>query len=302
MIETLKGSKKPHRHWLFDLFGVDIDFARCPVGCTHGYSHSGPFGPGPSKRRNLINGGEVGASDGQRIVTDSYDHPVSVWDAARTRTERFQKLFEGIRSRTSHEGLKGRCPSQNADRMLASPSFVGPRNKNNNKKAKRNMKAITKTLMYLQMAALCFVTAFADPSLKEKDFSGPIASVETADIDFATLIMLVDGSGTGQAEHLGQFTYTYEFVVDLATLNGVGSAEFTAANGDSFSTEITASASMVPGGNRVVEEHTIVGGTGRFAGASGSFTLDRFVTTIGTTTTNVSVGTVEGTIVTLKSK
>jgi hypothetical protein len=116
--------------------------------------------------------------------------------------------------------------------------------------------------------------------------------------------MLVDGNGTGHATHLGQFTYTYEFVVDLSTVTGVGSAEFTAANGDSLFTTITALAgpSGTPGVNRVVEEHTIVGGAGRFAGASGSFTLDRLVHPIGTTTTNVSVGTVDGTIVTSKSK
>jgi len=161
------------------------------------------------------------------------------------------------------------------------------------------MKTITKTIMFLQVAALCFATAFADPNLKEKDFSGSILSSETVDIDFVTLIMLVDGNGTGHATHLGQFTYTYEFVVDLSTGNGVGSAEFTAANGDSFSTEITAISPVL---GHVVEEHTIVAGTGRFAGASGSFILDRLVTTIGTTTTNVSVGTVDGTIVTSKSK
>jgi hypothetical protein len=185
---------------------------------------------------------------------------------------------------------------------MASAGFVGPRNKKNNKKAKRNMKNIIKTVLYLQMAALCFATAFADPNLKEKDLRGSILSVETADIDFVTLIMLVDGSGTGRAKHLGQFTYTYEFVVDLSSTGigiGVGSAEFTAANGDSFSTTTTGlGVTVAPGVDRVVEQHLIVGGTGRFAGASGSFILDRLITH----TTNVSVGTVDGTIVTSKSK
>lgn len=51
------------------------------------------------------------------------------------------------------------------------------------------------------------------------------------------------------------------------------------------------------GDNHVVEEHTIVGGTGRFAGASGSFTLDRLVQPVGTTPTSASVGTVDWTIV-----
>ena len=163
------------------------------------------------------------------------------------------------------------------------------------------MKTITKTIMYLQMTALCFATAFAAPNLKEKDFSGSILSSETVDIDFVTLIMLVDGSGTGQAKHLGQFTYTFEVVVDLSTGCGVGSAEFTAANGDSLSTTVTGCGGPTDAGFRVVEEHTIVGGTGRFTGASGSFTLDRLLTPI-PPNINVSVGTVDGTIVTSKSK
>jgi hypothetical protein len=175
---------------------------------------------------------------------------------------------------------------------LAAPSDLETKNKN--KKAKRNMKTIIKTTL---MTALCCATAFAAPNLKEKHFSGPVRSVETANIDFVTLIMLVDGSGTGKASHLGRFAYTYEFVVDLSTGIGVGSAEFTTANGDSFSTTITALGvpSGTPGVNHVVEKHTIVGGTGRFAGASGSFTLDRLVGT--TSTTNLSEGTVDGTIV-----
>ena len=39
---------------LFDPSGVGIDFARCSVGYTHGYSNSGPFGARPSKRHTLI--------------------------------------------------------------------------------------------------------------------------------------------------------------------------------------------------------------------------------------------------------
>jgi len=151
--------------------------------------------------------------------------------------------------------------------------------------------------MYLQLAALCFVTAFAEPNLKEKNFTGSILSSETVDIDFVTLIMLVDGKGSGRATHLGQLTYTYEFVVDLSTVVGVGSAEFFAANGDSFSTEIDASLAA-PG--HILETHTIVGGTGRFAGPTGSFILDRLITE-SNGNVNLSVSTVAGTIVTPKS-
>ena len=161
------------------------------------------------------------------------------------------------------------------------------------------MKTITKIALYLQVAALCLTTALAQhPNVKEKQLRGSILSVETGDVQFPTLF--VDGSGTGQATHLGQFTYTYVFEVDLPTGIGVGTAEFTAANGDRLFTEVAGSLGpkTSPGFNHVVEEQTIVGGTGRFAGASGSFTLDRLINL----TTEVSVGTVDGTIVLRKKK
>jgi hypothetical protein len=121
-------------------------------------------------------------------------------------------------------------------------------------------------------------------------------SVETQDVDFPTL--LVDGTGGGTAAHLGRYTFTYEFTVDLTTGVGVGSAHFVAANGDTFDTTILAGGGPtgVPGENRVVETHTITGGTGRFAGASGTFTLDRLVQMA----TTASTGSLEGTIVLAK--
>jgi hypothetical protein len=158
-----------------------------------------------------------------------------------------------------------------------------------------NMKNISKAIMYLQMTVLCLTAALADPAAAEKQLPlrGTIQAVEKVDVQFPT--MFVDGSGTGQATHLGQFTFTYESVVDLLIGCGVGSAEFTAANGDRLFTELTGCGGPTDAGYRVVEEHTIVGGTGRFAAASGRFTLNRLLTAIANT--NVSVGTVDGTIV-----
>jgi hypothetical protein len=168
----------------------------------------------------------------------------------------------------------------------------------------------SKSVLRLQMIALFLTASLVGPAAslassaapaKQVPFKGSLQALETYDVQFPTLF--VDGSGTGHATHLGRFTYTFEFVVDLLTGIGVGSAEFTAANGDSFSTEVTGLGvpAETPGVNHVVEEHTIVGGTGRFAGASGSFTLDRLLTAI-PPNINVSVGTVDGTIVTSKSK
>ena len=76
-----------------------------------------------------------------------------------------------------------------------------------------------------------------------------------------------------------------------------------AANGDSFTTTITANAVVNDplGFNHVIEMHTIVGGTGRFAGASGEFILDRRVPlTTSTSDPAESIGMVDGVIVTSK--
>jgi hypothetical protein len=104
----------------------------------------------------------------------------------------------------------------------------------------------------------------------------------------------VDGSGTGIATHLGRFTVTWEVTVNLVDRSGVGSFHFIAANGDSIFTEIVGQAESTdtPGVSRIVEINTITGGTGRFAGATGSFILERLLDPTGFTS-----GSFKGTIV-----
>ena len=72
------------------------------------------------------------------------------------------------------------------------------------------MKNITKTILYLQMAAMLATVAFASPKVAEKQlpFRGAIQAVETGEFQFPTVF--VDGSGTGNATHLGRFTVSYE--------------------------------------------------------------------------------------------
>src|SRR4030095_3498287 len=170
--------------------------------------------------------------------------------------------------------IEGTLSFTNADRTLASSGFVGPRNKkNNNKKAKRNMKIITKTVLYLQMTALLLTAALAGSAAAEKEvpFRGSFQGVDIADLQVPSLF--VDGSGSGRATHLGRFTVTYEVEVDLLTHETFGSSLFTAANGDSLATDITGLGTPTenPDVHSIVEVHTITGGTGRFAGATGTF-------------------------------
>jgi hypothetical protein len=72
--------------------------------------------------------------------------------------------------------------------------------------------------------------------------------------------------------------------VIVNTGRSTGHFTFTAANGDSISTELIGYGEAIfppdpgpPTHIHIVEHNIITGGTGRFAGATGSFTLDRLV-------------------------
>ena len=164
------------------------------------------------------------------------------------------------------------------------------------------MKTITKTVLYLQMTALLLTAALAGPAAagKEVPFRGSFRGVDIADVQYPTLF--VDGSASGNATHLGRFTMTYELEVDLLTLpiESFGSSVFTAANGDSLFTDIIGLGTPTedPDVLFIVETFTITGGTGRFAGATGSFTSERLLDTV----TNISSGSFDGTIVIHKEK
>jgi len=100
---------------------------------------------------------------------------------------------------------------------------------------------------------------------------------------------------TGQATQLGDFTYYFPHSVDRSVIpaTGVGYSTFTAANGDQVFAFVTGEAALVmPGVLLAVENGTILGGTGRFANASGSFVMERLIDTVNLTT----IGSFEGTI------
>jgi hypothetical protein len=105
--------------------------------------------------------------------------------------------------------------------------------------------------------------------------------------------VMADVEATGNATHLGKFTLDIPHVVNRANGTAVGSYEFTAANGDTLTADFTGVAvPIAPGVLYIEETATITGGTGRFAGATGSFTVERWFDTIAGTTT----GSFEGTI------
>ena len=137
------------------------------------------------------------------------------------------------------------------------------------------------------------LTAPAQAGAKELPLKGTLQSVETYVVNPPT--MSVTANGSGNATHLGAYTISYEVEVNLETLSGVGSAQIVAANGDVLYANLLGQAT--PTGTtdvfNVVEEFTITGGTGRFADASGNFTLNREVNI----TTGATSGTMNGTII-----
>jgi hypothetical protein len=147
-------------------------------------------------------------------------------------------------------------------------------------------------------AALTFLTvlAFAIPVVAKEQvpFRGSLeGDVAVTPID-PPLIVAVVISGTGNASHLGQFAISIPHVVNRGTRTGAGVYQFTAANGDTVTADFTGESAPTdtPGVLAIVEVATITSGTGRFAGATGSFTVTRLYDTAAGTTT----GTFEGTI------
>jgi hypothetical protein len=106
-------------------------------------------------------------------------------------------------------------------------------------------------------------------------------------------------NATGNATHLGQFTLAIPHLVTRANgpANGgtaVGTYQFVAANGDRLTASFNGQAkpTSTPGVLAIVETATITGGTGRFAGATGSFTCMRLYDMVAGKTTGSFAGTI----------
>jgi hypothetical protein len=126
-------------------------------------------------------------------------------------------------------------------------------------------------------------------------FKGSLGGVVThTPVDAQTDFVLVEATGT--ATQLGQFAVIVPHFVNTTTRTAEGYYEFTAANGDTVYAEFTGQASptTTPGVLKIVETATIdpTRSTGRFAGVTGSFVVERLFDRIAGTT----IGTFDGTI------
>lgn len=104
----------------------------------------------------------------------------------------------------------------------------------------------------------------------------------------------------GQATHLGQFKLVIEATVNFGArpVTGAGTYTFTAANGDQLAANHTGFSTLVRPGSVLITEQAIIDpsrSTGRFAGAEGTFTVERLADAA-TGVGGLSSGSFEGTI------
>ena len=148
---------------------------------------------------------------------------------------------------------------------------------------KTNTRSVMKASISLVVAAMLLTAVLAVPAAAQKQvpFKGSLQGHETDTPQGGPppTTLNVDGNTTGIASHVGQFSFSYQLTVTLADGTATGSAHLIAANGDSIYTTVAGSSEMTatPGVFSITEVNTITGGTGRFDGAQGSFTVERLI-------------------------
>jgi hypothetical protein len=164
------------------------------------------------------------------------------------------------------------------------------------------MKNTTRSNVYLSIAAVILTATLAVSAvaqLQQVPFKGTFQG--NATVTAPTLIQ----SSTGIGTLVGQFSST-----TVLTLPGrTGSAHWIAANGDSIDTTVVGSVEpvdvapcQVAGAQpedtyaKITQVQTISGGTGRFAGTQGSFSLTLYHDLILRNGTHGTCGSFSGTI------
>jgi len=163
------------------------------------------------------------------------------------------------------------------------------------KKRKSTMKKLYISTIVVLLLLIVASTTFAAPAAGERQLplKGSLLDSETQRVMFPTIF--VDGTGSGNATQLGLFTISYHAQLNIPTLSATTSAVLVAADRSSLFGEGTGQGTPTgaPGIVSIVETYTITGGTGRFAGAAGNFTVERLIDRA----TLTSAGTISGTIV-----
>jgi hypothetical protein len=143
------------------------------------------------------------------------------------------------------------------------------------------------------LAALAVLGLAGPAAAEQAPFKGSLAGVVTIK-PLTPPFVSVLVNATGNATQLGQFALAIPHTVNRANMTATGTYQFVAANGDTLTANFSGKAmrTAVPGVLSIVEAAMITGGTGRFAGATGSFTCVRLFNTVAGTTTGSFNGTI----------
>ena len=163
---------------------------------------------------------------------------------------------------------------------------------------KRHSSAASLVLALLAVLGLAGPVAAGEQVPFEGSFEGVVTVTV---IPGSPPIASANVNATGVATHLGQFTLAIPHSVILPTFPRPSSGfyHFVAANGDTLSASFTGLVNPIPGVPGVlaaVESANITGGTGRFAGATGDFTVERVALIDPATGTGTTIGSFYGTI------
>jgi hypothetical protein len=156
-------------------------------------------------------------------------------------------------------------------------------------------KIYSSTVIVLLLVLFLAGTTLAAPAAGDRELllKGSVQATETQ--QGAPPKIHVNLNGSGNATQLGLFTYSLQAELTVPALSATSSATFIAADGSTLLAEGTGQGTPTgtPGVISIVETMTITGGTGRFEGASGNFTIQRLVNRA----TFESSGTMDGLIV-----
>jgi hypothetical protein len=160
------------------------------------------------------------------------------------------------------------------------------------------MKRYISLSVTLAVLALCVMTEPA-PAGKQVPFKGALTGALVSRVPNPAPPVFDDRiEMSGTATHLGRFDLVVEATVDFraAPPLAVGTASFTAANGDTVAGDLSGTSELVvPGVLVLITEYVVIdpdSGTGRFAGATGSFTIERLFDL----TTGETIGSFIGTL------
>ena len=157
-------------------------------------------------------------------------------------------------------------------------------------KIKQNYLKVGLVLTALTLLPLAY-PAMAKDQVPFKGVEVGALSFVSFDFPFSTILCTAEGDAT----YLGHYAVTGILVVNVLTATATGTFTMTAANGDMLFLDMEGHIDL-PDFTKTVANFTVTGGTGRFEGATGSYTSHNQLAFFVGTSPNPYVGVLEGTI------